>query len=107
MLGITLLCRIFNLCECSPREFQFRLVGSQLVQAGQFHVNSRDSNACWQTVLLCDSKFRSHTLCAKLTQRFQNLWFTKVKRDSEILLSLFIVIVANEFISSLQQSTSF
>ena len=35
-----------------------------------------------------------------------NLWFTKLKRGSKDLLSLFIVIAANEFVSSIQQSTS-
>jgi len=61
----------FNLHECSPHEFQFRLVSSQLVQASQFQVVSWDSNTCKQTVLLCDPKYRCHDLCAKLAQRSQ------------------------------------
>jgi len=68
----------FNSRECSPREFQIRLFTSQLVQASQFQVGSWDSNTCKQTVLLCDPKFRCHTLRETHTE-VPNLWFTKVK----------------------------
>jgi len=52
-------------------------------------MGSRDSNTCNQTVLLCDPKFRSHTLCTRLTQKFSTCGSRRWSRRSQNLLSTF------------------